>query len=489
MKIFGSITELVAAVFRKNSQAITLRPNQATTYTASRDIQLPPGDAAHVLMSANSTATMTEKTFDAEGSGNSLTNIKNSNIKAAAGIVYSKLALTDSILSADIASAEKTGSGDVVLQTSPSIASPTITGGATLRGDILLQNTSGSQPKLQLSEDPDSGSNLISVQAPTTLASDWTLTLPADDGDSGEALVTNGSGTTTWEPVVTDPTTTRGDIIRRGAAALERLAAATDNRVLAGDGTDVVSKQIDDPAFFTTGAAADGSNIGIVTTSAQTFAGLKTFSGGLINRFNHNSSSGTVTLTIADNPMQSFSAASVAVMPTTSVLAGQMWVLENRQSTDLDIQSSSTAAIVTIRTGYVMLEALQNTPTDAAHWRIVDIQYSGSYTGTYTGITTNTSATISFSRRGNTVQIDTPANAGTSNTTAFTITGMPSLIRPSAARNYRITTLVDDSGERDFTGFNVETGGTLTGYRNNNTSGFTNTNNKGTAAGTFFYTL
>jgi len=34
MKLPGSLSELVSAIFRKNSQAITLRPNQSTTYTA-----------------------------------------------------------------------------------------------------------------------------------------------------------------------------------------------------------------------------------------------------------------------------------------------------------------------------------------------------------------------------------------------------------------------------------------------------------------------
>lgn len=63
MKIFGSITELVSAVFRKNSQTITLRPNQTTTYTAARDVQLPQQDAASVLVSRDSTDTLTNKTL------------------------------------------------------------------------------------------------------------------------------------------------------------------------------------------------------------------------------------------------------------------------------------------------------------------------------------------------------------------------------------------------------------------------------------------
>lgn len=63
MKIFGTISELVAAVFRKNSQAITFRPNQATTYTAARDVQMPEGDTAHVIVSRTSTDTLTNKTL------------------------------------------------------------------------------------------------------------------------------------------------------------------------------------------------------------------------------------------------------------------------------------------------------------------------------------------------------------------------------------------------------------------------------------------
>jgi hypothetical protein len=65
MKIFGSWSELLSVIFRKNSQAITLRPNQATTYTASRDIQLPEGDSAHVVVSRTSTDTLTNKTLTA----------------------------------------------------------------------------------------------------------------------------------------------------------------------------------------------------------------------------------------------------------------------------------------------------------------------------------------------------------------------------------------------------------------------------------------
>lgn len=92
MKLYGSLSRLVSILFRKDSQDITFQPNQATTYTAARSIELPPGDAAHILMSADSVATLTNKTFDADGTGNSISNIENADIKAGAAIDAAKIA-------------------------------------------------------------------------------------------------------------------------------------------------------------------------------------------------------------------------------------------------------------------------------------------------------------------------------------------------------------------------------------------------------------
>lgn len=92
MKVFGSISRLVSILFRKDSQDITLRPNQATTYTAARDIQFPAGDSDQVLISASSTKTLTNTTFDADGTGNTISNIENADIKAGAAIDAAKLA-------------------------------------------------------------------------------------------------------------------------------------------------------------------------------------------------------------------------------------------------------------------------------------------------------------------------------------------------------------------------------------------------------------
>lgn len=72
------------------------------------------------------------------------------------------------------------------------IASPTVT------GDLLLQNPSGSQPTLRLSEDPDNGTNYVQLQSPATLASNYTLTLPNAQGLAGQTIINDGAGALSW---------------------------------------------------------------------------------------------------------------------------------------------------------------------------------------------------------------------------------------------------------------------------------------------------
>lgn len=83
MKLFGQLSELTKTVFRKNSQNIELKPNSSTTYTATRSIELPNGDASHVLVSASSTQVLTGKSID--GDDNTLTDIGLASLKTVIG--------------------------------------------------------------------------------------------------------------------------------------------------------------------------------------------------------------------------------------------------------------------------------------------------------------------------------------------------------------------------------------------------------------------
>ena len=57
----------------------------------------------------------------------------------------------------------------------------------TAQGDLRLQDTSGGQ--------------YVALQAPGVVATSYTLTLPVDDGTSGQLLQTDGTGTLSWATV------------------------------------------------------------------------------------------------------------------------------------------------------------------------------------------------------------------------------------------------------------------------------------------------
>lgn len=69
---------------------------------------------------------------------------------------------------------------------------------ASATGNFSISNGATSAGVLTLLEDTDTGSNFASFQVPT-LAGDTVYILPADDGDAGEQLQTNGTGTLSWE--------------------------------------------------------------------------------------------------------------------------------------------------------------------------------------------------------------------------------------------------------------------------------------------------
>ncbi|MHA2401570.1 MAG: beta strand repeat-containing protein, partial [Candidatus Kariarchaeaceae archaeon] len=89
----------------------------ATVFTTAKTVTIP--DATDTLMGKATTDVMTNKTFDADGTGNSITNIENADIKAAAAIAFSKLeAMTSGNIlvgSAGNVPTEVTMSGDVFI--------------------------------------------------------------------------------------------------------------------------------------------------------------------------------------------------------------------------------------------------------------------------------------------------------------------------------------------------------------------------------------
>lgn len=398
MKLYGSITELVAAVFRKNSQAITLRPNQATTYTASRDIQTPPQDADSVLVSTTATQTLTNKTLTSptitapsltgvttlslddsdsafnlvllststltadrnltidvddgartlELGGNvtfagafatsgansvtltttgstSLTLPTSGTLATRAGtetLTNKTLDSSDTITGATAASFSNGGtitlpSGTLTLATltgtetltNKTITSPTISS-PTVRTNLLLQNTAGSQPTLQLSEAPANGTNTVTLQSTANLSADYTLTLPVDAGSSGQVLTTNGSGVLTWSSV----SSFSGSSTNNAIAKFNGTAGALQNSGITIDASNNVSGvvaltatgnlTVDSPTLFVNssthrvgvGSTSPVSKLYVLGTTDESQLQVRAFAGQTSDVFRAETSGGTAIL-------------------------------------------------------------------------------------------------------------------------------------------------------------------------------------------------
>lgn len=186
MQLFGSLTELVELKYRKNSQLVTLRPNQATTYTASRDIQTPAGDTDHVLVSRTSTDTLTNKTLTAP--------------------TISGGALTGVILSLD---------------DSNSVFNLTVTSTSTLTADrILTVNVNDAARTISLA-----GNLTLAAAFITSGANSLTLTTT---GSTNVTLPTTGTlATLAGSETLTNKTLTTGTVIRDTTLSFVNAVDAT----------------------------------------------------------------------------------------------------------------------------------------------------------------------------------------------------------------------------------------------------------------------
>ena len=86
-------------------------------------------------------------------------------------------------------------SGNVAIGSNTATTRLDVTGAITSRPVGTLTGETGQILFRELSAN---GSNAVKIRAPDTLAADYVLTLPADDGASGEVLTTDGSGNLTW---------------------------------------------------------------------------------------------------------------------------------------------------------------------------------------------------------------------------------------------------------------------------------------------------
>ena len=178
-----------------------------------------------VLGSSANVATSTAVTGDVTISNTGVTAIAtgvivNADINASAAIAGSKIvAATTSVVGA-VQLSDSTSTTSSVLAATPTAvkaaydlaAAALPKSGGAMTGDITLN----AQSDLRFA-DSDS-SHYIAIQAPSTVAANVTLTLPAADGTNGQVLSTNGSGALSWATASAGATVVDGGNFANGSS-------------------------------------------------------------------------------------------------------------------------------------------------------------------------------------------------------------------------------------------------------------------------------
>ncbi len=249
-------------------------------------------------------------------------------------------------------------------------------------------------------EETGAGTDIITVHAPSSIAASWDLQLPADDGNNGEFLQTNGSGVTSWASATASLT-----------VGSTTIASGTDTRILydnAGtlgeytiSGTGTVVAMAASPVFTgpTLGTPVSGTltnctgytvaNLSGLGTGVATALGVNVGSAGAFVTFN--GAGGTPASMVGTNITGT--AAGLTAGTASAVAVGGITGLGSNVATWLATPSSANlASAVTGETGSGALvfgtsPTLDGTPILAAATNLKFTVPSSDVTGT--GITTN----------------------------------------------------------------------------------------------------
>lgn len=113
----------------------------------------------------------------------------------------------------------------------PGDSSLVTTGALTTASSIAITNNGATAGFITLEE--PSGDSTVKFTVPA-LATSYTLTFPADDGDSGEVLRTDGSGTLTWVSTGSGDALTTNPLSQFAATTSSQLAGVISNETGSG---------------------------------------------------------------------------------------------------------------------------------------------------------------------------------------------------------------------------------------------------------------
>ena len=212
-KVSNSATTAVSA----NTASAIVARDASGNFSAGTITATLSGNASTVTTNANLTGDVTS-TGNATAIAAGV--IVNADINASAAIAGSKIvAATTSVVGAVQLSDSTSTTSSVLAATSTAVKSAydlanaaLPKAGGAMTGDITLN----AQSDLRFA-DSDS-SHYIAIQAPSTVAANVTLTLPAADGTNGQVLSTNGSGALSWATASAGATVVDGGNFANGSS-------------------------------------------------------------------------------------------------------------------------------------------------------------------------------------------------------------------------------------------------------------------------------
>ncbi len=269
-----------------------------------------------------------------------------------------------------------TGSGNVVLATSPSISGATLTT-SSVNGVTL---TTGGSTSSFLNAN---GTYTTPTGAVTSVSNaDGTLTISPTTGAVVASLALGHANT--WSALQTFGTSISiGGVTAAGATGTGNIVFGT-------------TPTLSTPVFtgLPTGSGVSSSATASTLASRDANANL-TANNDITGWTTTATAAGTTTLTVASTQQQYFTGSSTQTvkLPTTSVVAGQQYQIVNQSSGAVTVQSSGSNTITVLAGGTSgLFTAVVATPTTAANWSstyLADVVASGK------ALTVNNSLTFS----------------------------------------------------------------------------------------------
>ena len=166
------------------------------------------------------------------------------------------------------------------------------------------------------------------------------------------------------------------------------------------------------------------------TTIAREAAGIISVENEIINGYTTTATAaGTTTLTRASAKNQVFTGTTTqtVALPTTGIILGQQYIVSNKSTGKVTVQSSGANTVYILGTGNVVtFTAQQATPTTAAHWEYTLIDGIDNDKDT---TASGNAATIDLKKKKNTITNNSAATLTITLPTAGAVDGMMRMVR------------------------------------------------------------